>query len=59
MVPQRPLPALSMLEVAYELLMIVWFGWLGIAMLRSAGHSQQRVVAPEPNGRQVVTASMT
>ena len=34
------LPALSMLEVAYELLMIVWFGWLGIAMLRSSGHSQ-------------------
>jgi Domain of unknown function (DUF4386) len=44
------LPALSMLEVAYELLMIVWFGWLGIAMLRSAGHSQQSVVAPEPVG---------
>ena len=42
------LPALSMLEVVYELLMIGWFGWLGIAMLRSAGHSQQRLVAPEP-----------
>jgi hypothetical protein len=42
------LPALSMLEVAYELLMIVWFGWLGIALLWSARHSQQRLVAPEP-----------
>jgi hypothetical protein len=42
------LPALSMLEVAYELLMIVWFGWLGIAMLRSARHSQHPVVPPEP-----------
>jgi hypothetical protein len=49
------LPALSMFEVAYELLMIVWFGWLGIAMLRSAGHFQQRVVAPEPIG---LTAAM-
>ncbi len=44
------LPALSMLEVVYELLMIVWFGWLGIAMLRSAAHSQQRAVVPEPVG---------
>ena len=42
------LPALSLLEVAYELLMIVWFGWLGITMLRSAGQAHQRVVAPEP-----------
>ena len=42
------LPALSMLEVGYELLMIVWFGWLGIALLWSARHSQQRLVAPEP-----------
>ena len=44
------LPALSMLEVVFELLMIGWFGWLGIAMLRSAGHSQRRAVAPEPDG---------
>lgn len=42
------LPALTMLEVGYELLMIGWFSWLGIAMLRSARHAQQRLVAPEP-----------
>ena len=60
------LPALGVLEVVYELLMIVWFGWLGIAMLRSAGHSQRRDVEPEPGsnsrsvpgGRVIVNGSL-
>jgi hypothetical protein len=49
-------PTLSATAYAFGLLMIVWFVWLGIAMLRSAAGTPQRIATePEPVGS---TASM-
>lgn len=49
-------PPLSATAYAFGLLLIVWFGWLGIAMLRSAEGSDQQVAgAPSPVG---ATAAM-
>lgn len=49
-------PPLSASAYVFGLLMIVWFSWLGIAMLRSAeGTAQQVATAPDPVS---ATASM-
>ena len=50
------IPPLSATAYAFGLLLIVWFAWLGVAMLRSAPDSPQRIATtPEPVS---ATASM-
>jgi threonine/homoserine/homoserine lactone efflux protein len=43
------IPPLSATAYVFGLLLILWFAWLGIAMLRSATDSrQQAATSPEP-----------
>jgi hypothetical protein len=49
------IPPLSATAYAFGLLLIVWFAWLGVAMLRSAPAPQQIATTPEPVS---ATASM-
>jgi hypothetical protein len=41
-------PPLSATAYMFGLLLIIWFAWLGIAMLRSAAGSPQQIAIPEP-----------
>ena len=49
------IPPLSATAYAFGLLLIVWFAWLGVAVLRSAPAPQQIATTPEPVS---ATASM-